>query len=392
MLHSLDSIRKHRALIFGSTISPTISLRLNILQLIPQEEEGSESFLSKAKSTVVETDKKGKAVTFPKTTLKETLRLAQAIQDNNAGDPYNRLDLAQAVGYSPESSFFRTLITSSSRYGLTEGSYVSERISLTDLGKSIVAPRSDEEKNKALLEALQRVEVFRKFFERFNQNKLPREDLLENTLARDFGVRKEDAKGCLEILRKNITDWGIEAKVDGNSWLRLDKLSTTVRESDLQEQPELEERPEGVEPTAEVTPKVFISHSKNEKVLEQIKTLLDFGQFKYFVAEEVETTSIPIPEKIFGSMRGCNSAIINISADENEKDPDGSYRVNPNVLIEIGAAFLAYNRRVVLLTDKRVKLPSNLQGLYRCEYEGDELSFSTAMKLQKELAQFRTIT
>lgn len=345
--------------------------------------------MSKAKPTAVETSKK--AVTFPKTTLKETLRLAQAIQDNNAGEPYNRLDLAQAVKYSPESSYFRTLITSSTRYGLTEGSYVAERISLTGLGKSIVAPRSDEEKNKALVEALKRIEVFRKFFERFDQNKLPREELLENTLVRDFGVPKDDAKGCLAILRKNITDYGIEVRMDGNSWLRLDKLSaTSVRE--LEEKPELEETPEGVAPTAEVTPKVFVSHSKNEKILEQIKTLLDFGQFKFFIAEQVETTSIPIPEKIFGLMRECNSAIINISADENEKDPDGSYRVNPNVLIEIGSAFLAYNMRVILLTDKRVKLPSNLQGLYRCEYEGDELSFTTAMKLQKQLAQFRTVS
>jgi predicted nucleotide-binding protein len=347
------------------------------------------NLLSKDKPTPAEASKK--AVTFPKSTLKEALRLAQAIQDNNAGDPYNRLDLAQAVGHSPESSSFRTLITSSNRYGLTEGSYAAEKISLTDLGRSIVAPRSDQERNSALLDALKHIEVFSKFFARFDQNKLPREDLLENTLVRDFDVRREDAKGCLEILRQNITDWGIEVEVDGNSWLRLDKLaSATLKEPIPQKEPEQEE--EGVTPTAGVTPKVFISHSKNAKVLEQMKTLLEFGQFEYLVAEEVETTSIPIPEKIFGLMRECNSAIINISADENEKDPDGSYRVNPNVLIEIGAAFLAYNRRVVLLTDKRVKLPSNLQGLYRCEYEGDELSFTTAMKLQKELVQFRTIT
>jgi predicted nucleotide-binding protein len=74
-----------------------------------------------------------------------------------------------------------------------------------------------------------------------------------------------------------------------------------------------------------------------------------------------------------------------------EKTEDGSYRVNSNVLIEIGGAFLAYNKRVILLADKRVTLPSNLQGLYRVEYEGEEISFSAAMKLQKVLAEFRKI-
>jgi predicted nucleotide-binding protein len=88
-------------------------------------------------------------------------------------------------------------------------------------------------------------------------------------------------------------------------------------------------------------------------------------------------------------MRECNCAIINISADEREKTDGGTYRVNQNVLIEIGAAYLAYNQKVILLTDKRVPLPSNLQGLYRLEYEGDELTWTAGLKLQKALTGFR---
>ena len=61
-----------------------------------------------------------------------------------------------------------------------------------------------------------------------------------------------------------------------------------------------------------------------------------------------------------------------------------------NVLIEIGAAFLLYNKRIILLVDKRVQLPSNLQGLAVSYYEGDELSWETGMKLQKALTEFRT--
>jgi predicted nucleotide-binding protein len=141
-------------------------------------------------------------------------------------------------------------------------------------------------------------------------------------------------------------------------------------------------------PPAKV-PRVFISHSKNQKIVGQIKQILDFGQFQYVVAEETETTAIPIPDKIFGFMRDCNCAIINISADEQEKRPDGTYGINANVLIEIGGAFLNYDRKVILLVDKRIQLPSNLQGLYRSEYEGDELTFTTAMKLQKALTDFR---
>lgn len=46
-----------------------------------------------------------------------------------------------------------------------------------------------------------------------------------------------------------------------------------------------------------------------------------------------------------------------------------------------GEYFMAY-----LLS---AKLPSNLQGLYKCEYEGEELPFSLFGKLSKALKGFR---
>jgi hypothetical protein len=356
--------------------------------------------MSKAESKG-EKKKKRKYTTtaFPKNTLKDALRIAQSIQDNNAGDSYNKLDIAESLSCSPESSAFRTLIISSGRYGLTKGGISAEKLSLTEIGRAIVAPRTDSERNDGLLHALKNVALFSKFFEKFDQAKMPRDDLLKNTLVRDFAIPQDDVDACFDILKENLSDWNLLVNYKGNNWLRLDKLST---EEDFEEAatPGGETTEEGELATVEqeeakppceavTTPKVFISHSKNATILDQIKTILEFGQFDYTVAEEVETTSIPIPEKIFTLMRACNCAIINVSADEKEKNEDGSYHVNPNVLTEIGAAFLAYNKKVILLADKRVPLPSNLQGLYKCEYEGDELSFNAALKLQKALAKFR---
>jgi len=136
-------------------------------------------------------------------------------------------------------------------------------------------------------------------------------------------------------------------------------------------------------------PRAFISHSKNMEILEQIKDVLNFGEFEYRIAEDEETTAIPIPDKVFGLMRECNCAIINVSADDDMKQENGKYRINENVLIEVGAAFVHYDKRVILLVDKRIDLPSNLQGLYRCEYEGNQLSWDIGMKLQKALTEFK---
>jgi hypothetical protein len=59
------------------------------------------------------------------------------------------------------------------------------------------------------------------------------------------------------------------------------------------------------------------------------------------------------------------------------------------VLIKIGAAFVLYDRRVILLWDKRLEVPSNLQGLYRCEFEGDKLEWADGMKLMKGIGSFK---
>lgn len=52
----------------------------------------------------------------------DSVRVAQAIQDYNAGEPYAILDLAKVLEQSPTSSWFRNLITASGQFGLTKGS------------------------------------------------------------------------------------------------------------------------------------------------------------------------------------------------------------------------------------------------------------------------------
>jgi predicted nucleotide-binding protein len=102
---------------------------------------------------------------------------------------------------------------------------------------------------------------------------------------------------------------------------------------------------------------------------------------------EEETTAIPVPQRVLSAMRRCSAGIMIVSADDDTAAQNGI--VNNNVLIEIGAAFVLYDQKVVLLWDKRLKVPSNLQGLYRCEFEGAQLSFASGTKLAKAVKGFR---
>lgn len=144
-------------------------------------------------------------------------------------------------------------------------------------------------------------------------------------------------------------------------------------------------------PAAPKPIRVFISHGPNVDILDQVKTMLGFSDLAYDVVVEQESTAIPVPDKVFEAMRRCDAAVICVTADSDTQRGDGSYDINPNVLIEIGAAFLLYEKRVALVWDRRVSVPSNLQGLYRCEFEGSELSWSAGMRLMKAVNEFKSL-
>jgi len=47
--------------------------------------------------------------------------------------------------------------------------------------------------------------------------------------------------------------------------------------------------------------------------------------------------------------------------------------------------------QVVLVVERKIELPSNLKGLFRIEYDNDDLSLDSAMELEKILYDFRKI-
>jgi predicted nucleotide-binding protein len=136
--------------------------------------------------------------------------------------------------------------------------------------------------------------------------------------------------------------------------------------------------------------RVFITHGKNLKILQQVKEIVAFGKFNPIVAQERETAAKPVPEKVMDDMRSCGAAVIHVSVESVLLDKDGNEhpQINGNVLIEIGAAMALYGRKFILLVEEGVKLPSNLQGLYECRYKGDELSGEATMKLLKAFNEF----
>lgn len=343
---------------------------------------------------------------IPKHSLREALTIAQAITDNFAGQPASPHQIAMALEMSPTTNSWRTLTGAAVAYGLTSGGYGADKISLQELGKRITDPTEEENVTNAKAEAALKPKIFADFFTKYNRAKFPTDVVAKNVLQNDFSVPADRVEDVLETLKDNGAYVGFIHQTKTGPFVSTDDLKpspvtlsshdpapTEIQErTDTQEHVESEkEQLDTLKQTAPSTEpsifKVFITHGKNMNIVEQVKDVLDLYDIEYEVAIEEETTAIPVPQKVLAAMRRCQAGVMIVSADDENAATTGT--INNNVLIEIGAAFVLYDQKVVLLWDKQLKVPSNLQGLYRCEFEGNQLSFAAGTKLAKAVKGFR---
>jgi len=338
----------------------------------------------------------------PKRSLRDALIVAQAVTDNFDGKPTAPHLIAMKLGISPTSSSWRDLSGSTVAYGLTKGAYSSDKIALEHLGVRATAPTAEGDDAKARSEAALKPRVFSQFFQKYDRNKFPSDLIARNVLQQELGVPSDRSDEVLAILKDNGKYVGFIQETKTGPFVSIDDprpspvttMSVSQTTQDTPDDGQNEASPDPVQAnspevrTTQQSFRVFITHGKNTQIVEQVKDVLDLYDIDYDIAVEEETTAIPVSQKVLGAMRRCQAGIMIVSNDVTESDLIEA-KINNNVLIEIGAAFVLYDQKVVLLWDKTLKVPSNLQGLYRCEFEGNQLSFVVGTKLAKAIKNFR---
>lgn len=358
--------------------------------------------MSKEQKAVSKRGRKAGAILFPRDPLAKVLCIPEAIWKNNAGNPFDILDVAKAVNQSPTSSAFVRLLASSYRYGLTEGSPSTKLISLTPLGSSIVAPTVDIDVKAKLREALLHSDIFQKVYSWMDRKPIPREDVFRNTLmkppdAGGFGILKEDIDDFLRVFMQNIEDYKLADDERGTKYLRLDKLSPTtppkvgeeIAEKEAREKGLEEERPPARELEAlppQIPKQIFVAHGKNKKPLEQLKAILTQFKVPFQVAIDEPHKGRPISAKVAQLMRNCTSGIFIFTADEETVDSQENKVLRPsdNVVFELGAGTILYGDKIVIFREDGVSFGSDFTDYGHITFEKDKLD-AKAFELMKEL-------
>ncbi|WP_143588711.1 MULTISPECIES: TIR domain-containing protein [unclassified Thalassospira] len=332
----------------------------------------------------------------PAFSLSDALKVPMAIFENYAGDPTPPLGVASAMSLSPGSSQFKMITGASIAYGLTNGGYNASSISVTDLARKIIKPTEEGADHSGKVEALMHPRVIKEFLDKYDQNSVPKDAIALNVLE-GMGVPSARTEKTLRLILESADELGIITDIKGKKYINIKSIvprNTATSASDDETEldaddfvvPEFEV--EEVSPTTKplkeiVNRKVFITHGHNKGFIEPIKKLLKFGEMEAVVSVEKQSVSQPVPEKVMRDMRECGAAIIHVEQEQTllDKEANEHPMLNPNVLIEIGAAMALYDKRFILLVREGIKLPSNLQGLYEVRYSGENLDGDTTIKL-----------
>lgn len=346
----------------------------------------------------------------PAFSLDEALRIPQAIFENFGKQPPAPIQVAAVLNLAPRGTQFTLLCGASIAYGFTTGGYNAVSITIEPLAKRILTPTVDGDDLVAKREAFMRPRVIREFVERYNKSPLPSDAIGINVLV-DCGVPRERAAAVLNTFIESAENLGLTQDIKGKKYLFVDAPAAVAGNGEGVDKGTEAESPSRIPglPASTILPpakpangqhksldaarlkRVFITHGKNKAFVDPIKKLLQFGELEAVVAVEKQTVSEPVPDKVMNDMRSCGAAIIHVEGEMKLMDAATNEHIvlNPNVLIEIGAAMALYGDRFILLVKDGVKLPSNLQGLYCVRYTGDNLDGQVTINLLEAINELK---
>lgn len=357
---------------------------------------------------------------FPRHTLEAALPLAQKIQDEMGGKPMNRLLLADALGMSPSSSNYVALLSSSYKYGLTDGTEKADNISLTALGAAATQQTEPTARLRALRQAALTPTVFGQVMRNYANKKMPSPEMLPKILKAQYEVPDDSTAECAAHIAANGKFVDIVREIGGSPHVLLDAdLSTAptppaADESDeggstggvatplptdpakLTTNPGPASPQRTPSPLAPVSPAtshgprpIFIGHGKNKAPLQQLQSLLTTFQIPHKIVVDEANLGRPIPLKVKNTIEECGSAILIFTRDEKMFDEEGKelWRPSENVVHELGATSFAYGDRIVIFKEKGLHFPTNFQSIGYIEFESGDLLARTA-DLLKELIGF----
>lgn len=122
-------------------------------------------------------------------------------------------------------------------------------------------------------------------------------------------------------------------------------------------------------------PRVFISHATTPGLVKHIINGLELADLQFEIVDRTEQWSI---DKTLAVLKRCEAGVIVITGDV----------IDNQLLIQIGAAMVQFERRLLLVVRKGLNLSMEIGGAQRCEVD-DDITWDTGLELMRALKRLK---
>lgn len=136
---------------------------------------------------------------------------------------------------------------------------------------------------------------------------------------------------------------------------------------------------------------LFISYGEQPAhVVTQIQTVFELAGIKSHASRRAphEGSAVLVADEAAEVMRRCDAALVMLSKEDCRTDGSGAPAVSQRALVEIGAASVLYERRVLLLLDAPAELPAGLISLPHLALGEGGLTWEAGIELLKAVRGF----
>lgn len=140
---------------------------------------------------------------------------------------------------------------------------------------------------------------------------------------------------------------------------------------------------------------LFISYgTQPAHIVAQIQTVFDLAGIKSHASQRAPhgTSAVLVADEAAEVMRRCDAALVLLSEEDCRPDESGAAAVSQRALVEIGAASVLYERRVLLLLDAPAELPAGLASLPHVTLGAEGLAWEVGIELLKAVRGFANRT
>ena len=294
---------------------------------------------------------------YPRHSISDALRIPKAILDQNAGKVCGDDQAAQFLGLKSAAGPFGVEISSGVKYGFLSRPE-KKQLEVTELGKQILRPKSNEDVAKGYQKAVLNAPVISEVYKHYRGENLPDAQFFDNALEDTFSVPKEKLSEFKDIFSSSLRTASLLEEHDG----RVRVLDSASSIESTEESTEYIER---------------LSSGVSVKAGDSCFVMMPFtspiGDCYTSVCkpaiEKANLTPVRADNEIFGAGKimdqvwsGINAAKV-LVAELTTK--------NPNVFYELGIAH-ALEKPVVLVSSNEDDVPFDLKHIRVIYYDKND--------------------